>query len=86
MYFFLETKYILSSCLDVWVGAQPLPSCSFARQLLGKMVIRCSFACHDQHSPENVVVVLLKGRKNMSYFSGANYLFLGREAISGGKK
>ena len=28
----------------VLVGAQPTPSCSFARHLVGKMVIYCSFA------------------------------------------
>ena len=28
------------------VGAQPPPSCSFARHLVGKMVIHCSFARH----------------------------------------
>ena len=26
------------------VGAQPPPSCSFARHLVGKMAIHCSFA------------------------------------------
>ena len=28
------------------VGAQPPPCCSFARHLVGKMVIHCSFAHH----------------------------------------
>ena len=57
------------------VGAQPLPSCSFARQLLGKMVIRCSVACPRQHSPENVVVVLLKGRQAFLIFTGELFIF-----------
>ena len=33
------------------VGAQPTPTCSFARHLVGKIVIYCSFAHHDTHSP-----------------------------------
>ena len=30
----------------------PPPCCSFARHLVGKMVIRCSFARHDTHIPD----------------------------------
>ena len=30
----------------ILVGAQPLTCCSFARHLVGKMVICCSFAHH----------------------------------------
>ncbi len=31
---------------DLLAGAQPPPNCSFARHLIGKMVIHCSFAHH----------------------------------------
>ena len=45
-------KYIHPACFEIFaltsklVGAQPPPCCSFARHLVGKMVIRCSFARH----------------------------------------
>ena len=32
--------------VGILVGAQPPPCCSFARHLVGKMVIHCSFAHH----------------------------------------
>ena len=35
------------------IVAQPSSCCSFARHLIGKMVIHCSFAHHDSHSPES---------------------------------
>ena len=38
------------------VGAQPPPCCSFARHLVGKMVIHCSFA-HHEAQPSYIVGV-----------------------------
>ena len=43
----VETNQDQSQTTWSWlVGAQPQPCCSFARHLVGKMVIHCSFAHH----------------------------------------
>ena len=48
-----EGKLLKPYRIGKLVGAQPSPCCSFARHLVGKMDIHCSFAHHDSHSPVN---------------------------------
>ena len=55
-------KNIQKNCTVTYlVGAQPPPCCSFVRHLAGKMVIYCSFAHHDSHSPVFVAFALFWG-------------------------
>ena len=43
---YVDSSIECTCCMIYLVGAQPSPCCSFARHLVGKIVIHCAFAHH----------------------------------------